>query len=340
MPTKKTLEETIKELNKDLGLGTISYIKEDDVRSNVDWTSTGCFSLDRVFGKGMPKGRIVDIFGAPSGGKSTLAMFIVAQIQKRGGKAAWIDAEFSFTSDYAKKIGVNTEELLLVQPNCGEDAFKIITDLIPTGEVDIIVVDSTAALVPKRELEGEVYDHSVAEQARLVSKGLRMITGVSARTKTIVLFISQLRDKIGSFVGPTTDATGGKALKFYSSLRVEVTKIKSIKGKGEEIVGNVLKIKATKNKVSMPFRECNINLFFEKGIDIVGDILEVGSELGLVSKTGNTYSYGDTKLGVGFESAKDYLVENTVIYNKIKEEIEGYGKEDKKQLRNKKQLGI
>lgn len=276
MKDKKTLNELIKEINKQHGENTISFINEDDIRAKVNWISSGCFSIDRVMGGGLPMGRIIEIYGAPSGGKSSMALFIVSQIQKNGGQAAYVDAEFSFTKEYADKIGVDTEKLLLVQPDCGEDALDVVVKLI--GNVDIIVVDSTAALVPKKELEGDITDSTVAVQARLISKGLRMITGVSSKSNTIVVFISQIRDKIGGFgggfTGPSTDATGGKALKFYSSIRLEVSKIQGIK-KGDEVIGNKLRIKATKNKVGMPFRTADIDLYFEKGIDVVGDLFDV-----------------------------------------------------------------
>lgn len=317
-----SLKEALKNINKKYGAETIAEVGDNDERAIVEGVSTNCYSLDRVFGeiKGMPRGRIIDIYGDPSGGKTTLAMYLVAQIQKNGGKAAWLDAEYAFVSEYAIKVGINTKELLLCQPRTGEEALDIVETLVKTGEMDIIVIDSTAALVPEKELEGEISDSSIAMQARLLSKGLRMITGVASRSKTVIVFISQIRDKIGSFVGPTTDSTGGRALKFYSSVRLKVDKIKTHKSE-EAVIGNRLKIEATKNKVGLPFRVAELDLFFGKGIDVVGDLLDVAVSKGLIDLNGRTYSCGDIKLGTSRDDAKSYLENNSETLNAIKETL-------------------
>jgi len=254
-------------------------------------------------------------------GKTTAALFLVAQIQKAGGKAAFLDAEFSFNLDHAKKIGVNTEELIFAQPNSGEEAFDLIEKLVHTGEVSIIVVDSTAALVPSRELEGAIEDSNVALQARMISKGLRMITGIVAKTKTIVIFISQVRSKIGSFAGPSSESSGGNALKFYASVRLDVRKIKGIKD-DDKVIGNRLKIVATKNKVAAPFGEAEVDLYFTSGFDLYGEALDYGEVIGAVVRSGNSYIFEGEKIGVGREASKLYLMANSDVYEKLKSAIQ------------------
>ena len=320
---RQKLKDVLAALNKKHGAGTVMLVGEDDERTTVDWATSNCYSLDRVMGQGIPKGRIIDIYGQPSGGKSTIAMYLVAQIQKAGGTAAWVDAEFSFTSEYAQKIGVDVGKLIYSQPRTGEEAIDIVVQLVDSGELDIIVVDSTAALVPAKELEGDVTESNVALQARLLSKGLRMITGATSKSKTVVMFISQVRDKIGGFGGfngPSTDATGGKALKFYSSIRLEVTKKATLKD-GEEVVGNKLKVSATKNKVAAPFKVAEIDLYFAKGIDTIGDIMDVSVDKGIVSKSGASYSFGELKLGYGREVARKFLEENPDTFKAIREAL-------------------
>ena len=316
-----SLSDVLKTVNKKYGAGTLLYADDDDGLA-VEVMPTGCFSLDDVLGiGGIPKGRVIDVYGAPSSGKTALCLHLISQVQKNGGSAAFIDAEFSFSSDYARKLGVDTEKLIFMQPETGEEAFDVIEKLVHTGEVDLIVVDSTAALVPTSELEGEITDHNVALQARLLSKGLRMITGIAAKTKTTIIFISQVRDKIGMFVGPSTDSTGGKALKFFSSVRLEVNRLKSIEGAGKAIIGNRLKIKAVKNKVAPPFKEAEIELYFESGIDLFVDALEFGEKLDVIAKSGNTYSFNGEKLAVGKEAAANALRSNPELYEEIKKAI-------------------
>lgn len=340
MAERKTLSEVLKEIKKDYGTDVVLDVNNESV-GKVESLSTGCYSLDSVFGcGGMPKGRIIDIYGAPSSGKTVMSMFLAANVQKSGGKAAWIDAEYCYAKEYAEKIGVNTKELLLFQPDSAEQALDITQKLVESGEVSLIVIDSTAALVPETEMDGDIRDSQVALQARLLSKGLRMMTGVAARSKTTVIFISQVRDKIGAFVGPTTDSTGGKALKFFSSVRLKVDRVKTHKNSKDVVYGNRLKIEATKNKVGLPFRSCEIDLYFEKGIDVVGDIFDVAVANGIISKEGNTYSYAGNKLAVGRDNAVGQLKSDEKTYALVKEQVMliGKDKDDKeiKQIKNKK----
>jgi len=327
------------DLNKKYGAGSISFIDKNDKRTIVEPISTNCFSLDQVFGcGGMPRGRIIDVFGGESSGKSTIAMYLVAQIQKNGGTAAWVDAEMCFTSEYAEKIGVDVSKLILTQPQSGEQALDTVEALIKKAgdEVDIIVIDSTAALVPEKELENDITKASVADQARLLSKGLRKITGISSRSKTVIMFISQVRDKIGMFVGPTTDSTGGKALKFYSSVRLKVQKIKTLK-KGDVHIGNRLRITGYKNKVSFPNRIAEIDLYFEKGLDVTGDIFDVACKEGIIARGGTTYSYAGEKIAIGRDKSIEELNNNKELFVKIKEQILLIGQDkDEKALAEKK----
>jgi len=333
---QESLEETLKSLNKKYGAGSIEAVGEDDERGLVEGIPTECYSLDRIFGcGGLPRGRIIDVYGNESSGKSTMSMYIIGQIQKRGGKAALIDAEFAYSSEYAKKVGVDIKELILSQPATGEEALDMVERLVNTGELDIIVVDSTAALVPAKELEGNISDHNVALQARLLSKGLRMIVGVASRSKTAIVFISQVRNKIGgAFMGPTTDTTGGKALKFFSSVRLKVEKIKTLKkGVDNAVYGNRLKITATKNKVGLPFKEAEFNLLFEKGVDVVGDVVDCAKKEGILKVTGMTYSFAGEKLGGSRESAIEFLESNKEIFDKIREQLMALGKDqDEKEV--------
>lgn len=318
----KNLKDTIRDLNKKHGSDSIREINDNDERGIIDSVSTGCYSLDNVFGcGGCPRGRIIDIWGQPSSGKSVMAMFIVGQIQKSGGKAAWLDSEFAWSTEYAKKIGVNTKTLLLSQPETCEIALDMVEKLVNTGELDVIVIDSTAALVPSQELKNDIDKVSVALQARLLSKGLRMITGVASKSKTIIIFISQIRDKVGVFFGSTQDSTGGKALKFYSSVRLKVSKIKTLKDKNDVVIGNRLRIEATKNKVGLPFRKAEVSLSFEKGIDIVGDILDCAVEANIIKKSGNTYDYKEMKLGVGRDKVIEFIKNDKNLFKEIKNKL-------------------
>lgn len=288
----------------------------------IDVVPTGVLSVDIALGAGgMPRGRVVEIYGAESSGKTTLANHVVAQVQKRGGVAAFVDAEHALDPDYAKRLGVKIDELLISQPDSGEQALDIVETLVRSNALDVIVVDSVAALTPRAEIEGEMGDSHVALQARLMSQALRKLTAVISKSKTIVIFINQTRQKIGVFFGNPETTTGGMALKFYSSVRVELRRAAQIKS-GDQIVGNRVKMKIVKNKVAPPFKTAEFDIIYaEGGISRSGDILDKGIEYGIVSKSGNTHSYGDLKLGVGRENAKKFLRENAKVMNEIEKAV-------------------
>lgn len=297
---------------------------DKDMDFKVETIPTGCYSLDEALGSGLPKGRVIEIFGKESSGKSTLTTFLTAQIQKRGGRAALIDAEHAFDGVYAQAIGVDINKLMVSQPATLEEGMDVLRELVGTNAFDIIVIDSVAALTPKSEVEGEeMLKDSMAVQARLMSKSLRILSSEIARSKTVVIFINQIRDNLMTFgYGPKTTSPGGRALKFFSSIRIEVSAMDKIKGKGEEQIGNWLKVRMAKNKVAPPWREAEFELFYSKGIDLHGDTLDYGEKIGLITKTGNTYTYGETKLGAGRDSAKDFLVKNNDVYQAIRKAIE------------------
>lgn len=333
---KKTNEENIKDVDKkaklDAALAAMSQIKEkygdgaimkfgEAKKSDVDAVPTGCTSLDLALGVGgVPRGRIIEIFGPEASGKTTLAQHIIAEVQKMGGIAAFIDAEHALDPDYAKKIGVDVNNLLISQPDTGEQALEILETLVRSNAVDVVVLDSVAALVPQKEIEGDMGDSHMGLQARLMSQALRKLTGVISKTKTVCIFINQIRNKIGVFFGNPETTTGGMALKFYSSVRVEVRRAAQIK-QGERIIGNRVKVKVVKNKVAAPFRTCEFDIMYNEGISIAGDVLDLGVELGVVKKSGNSYSFGETKLGVGRENAKLFLRQNPKIIKDIKKQI-------------------
>jgi len=290
-------------------------------KSDVDAVPTGCVSLDLALGiGGVPRGRIIEIFGPEASGKTTLAQHIIAEVQKMGGIAAFIDAEHALDPDYAKKIGVDVNNLLISQPDTGEQALEILETLIRSNAVDVVVVDSVAALVPQKEIEGDMGDSHMGLQARLMSQALRKLTGVVSKTKTVVIFINQIRQKIGVFFGNPETTTGGLALKFYSSVRIEIRRAAQIK-QGEKIIGNRVKVKIVKNKVAAPFRACEFDIMYNEGISVAGDMIDLGTELGVVKKLGNSYAYGENKLGVGRENAKAFLRQNTKIMKDIKKAI-------------------
>ncbi len=302
--------------------GDGAIMKFGDVRkTNVDAISTGCLSLDVAFGiGGVPRGRIIEIFGPESSGKTTLAQHIVAEVQKLGGIAAFVDAEHALDPDYASKIGVNVNELLISQPDSGEQALDIVETLVRSNAVDVIVVDSVAALVPQKEIEGEMGDQHMGLQARLMSQALRKLTGIIAKTKTSVIFINQIRNKIGVFFGNPETTTGGNALKFYCSVRVEVRRAAQIK-QGENIIGNRVKVKIVKNKVAAPFKTCEFDIMYNEGISVAGDLVDAGVEYGVVKKTGNSYAFGDVKLGVGRENAKKAIKDDQKLLAAIRKAI-------------------
>lgn len=324
-----SIESALEKLQKKYGKDVVIQM-DKDMDFKVETISTGCFSLDEALGSGLPRGRIIEVFGKESSGKSTLTTFLMAQIQKAGGRAALIDAEMAFDGNYAKAVGVDISKLMVAQPGSLEEGMDILRELVNTKSFDIIIVDSIAALVPKSEIEGEeMLKDSMAVQARLLGKALRILTGEIAKSKTVVIFINQIRDKIGSFYGAKTVTPGGRALKFFSSIRIDVQAGDKILGKGDEQIGNWLKVKMAKNKVAPPWREAEFELYYAKGIDLHGDTLDYGTKVGVINKTGNTYTFGETKLGVSRDKAKNFLIENEEIYQKIKEEINKIKKDGK-----------
>lgn len=291
------------------------------MKVDVDAISSGCLSMDIALGVGgVPRGRIIEIFGPESSGKTTLAQHIVAEVQKLGGIAAFVDAEHALDPDYARKIGVNVNEMLISQPDTGEQALEIVETLVRSNAVDVIVIDSVAALVPQKEIEGDMGDSHMGLQARLMSQALRKITGIVSKTKTVVIFINQIRHKIGVFFGNPETTTGGNALKFYCSVRIEIRRAAQIK-QGEKIIGNRVKCKVVKNKVAAPFKTCEFDIMYNEGISVAGDLLDLGVTCGAVQKAGNSYSFEDIKLGVGRENAKRFLRADKKLMKDIRKKI-------------------
>lgn len=310
----------IEQIRSRFGDGAI--MKFGDVpRTNVDAVSTGCLSLDMATGVGgVPRGRIIEVYGPESSGKTTLAQHIVAEVQKAGGIAAFVDAEHALDPEYAAKIGVNVKEMLLSQPDSGEQALEIVETLVRSNAVDVIVVDSVAALVPQKEIEGEMGDQHMGLQARLMSQALRKLTAIIAKTKTVVIFINQIRNKIGVFFGNPETTTGGNALKFYCSVRIEVRRSAQIK-QGDKIIGNRVKVKIVKNKVAAPFRTCEFDIMYNEGISVAGDLIDLGVEQNVVKKNGNSYSFGELKLGNGRETAKKTIKDDKKLSAEIRKAI-------------------
>ncbi len=308
----------IEQIKNRFGDGAIMKFGEAK-KSDVKAVTTGCLSLDLALGVGgIPRGRIVEIFGPETSGKTTLAQHVVAEVQKQGGVAAFVDAEHALDPDYAKKIGINVSELLISQPDTGEQGLEILETLVRSSAVDVIVVDSVAALVPKKEIEGDMGDQQMGSQARLMSQALRKLTGIVSKSNTMVIFINQIRHKIGVFFGNPETTTGGTALKFYSSVRIEVRRAAQIK-QGERIIGNRVKAKVVKNKVAAPFRTCEFDIMYNEGISVAGDLLDLGVNQGIVKKSGNSYSFGENKLGVGRENARKFLKQNPKLMKEIRE---------------------
>lgn len=316
----KAAEEALAQIRERFGDGAIMTLGQSRATA-VDAVSSGCLSLDLALGvNGIPRGRIIEIYGPESSGKTTLAQHIVAEVQKLGGIAAYVDAEHALDPEYARKIGVNVDELLISQPDTGEQALEIVETLVRSNAVDIVVIDSVAALVPKAEIEGEMGDQHMGLQARLMSQALRKLTGIVGKTKTIVLFINQTRMKIGIVFGNPETTTGGMALKFYSSIRVEIRRAAQIK-LGEKIIGNRVKIKIVKNKVAAPFRTTEFDIMYNEGISIAGDMLDTGVVYNVIKKSGNSYSYHDEKLGVGRENAKTFLRSRPDLLAAVRTEV-------------------
>ena len=316
----KAAESAIDQIKTKFGDGAIMKFGEAK-KMEVDAVSTGCLSLDIALGVGgVPRGRIIEIYGPEASGKTTLAQHIVAEVQKIGGIAAFVDAEHALDPDYARKIGVRVDELLISQPDTGEQALDIVETLVRSNAVDVIVIDSVAALVPKAEIEGDMGDSHMGLQARLMSQALRKLTGIVSKSKTMVIFINQIRNKIGVFFGNPETTTGGLALKFYCSVRIEVRRSAQIK-QGDKIIGNRGKTKIVKNKVAAPFTTCEFDIMYNEGISVSGDVLDTGVLYKVIAKKGNSYVFGEEKLGVGRETAKKYLKDNPKLIATIRKEV-------------------
>ncbi|MFZ6053017.1 recombinase RecA [Halocola ammonii] len=316
----KALQLTMDKLEKTYGKGAIMKLGDDAVEK-IDVISSGSLTLDLALGVGgFPKGRVVEIYGPESSGKTTLAIHAIAEAQKKGGIAAMIDAEHAFDRFYAENLGVDTENLLISQPDNGEQALEIADNLIRSGAVDILVVDSVAALTPRAEIEGEMADSQMGLQARLMSKALRKLTGSISKTGCCCIFINQLREKIGVMFGNPETTTGGNALKFYSSVRIDIRRASQLKD-GDNVIGNRTKVKIVKNKVAPPFQRAEFDIMYGKGISKTGEILDLGVDMGIIKKSGSWFSYGDTKLGQGRDAVKQLLADNPELSEELEEKI-------------------
>ncbi len=320
---RKVLEDALKRIRKEYGEGSVMFLGEKPVEK-VPAISTGSIAIDRITGiGGIPRGRITEIYGPESSGKTTLALHVIANAQKDGGVAAFIDAEHALDPTYAKKLGINLEELLVSQPDSGEQALEIAETLVRSGAVDVVVVDSVAALTPEAEIQGDMGDSHVGLQARLMSQALRKLTAAVSKSNCALIFINQVREKIGmmGYGGPQETTTGGRALKFYSSMRIEIRNIGQIKGKGDERIGHKAKVKIVKNKLAPPFREAVVEVYYGEGISREADLLNLGEELGIVKKSGSWYSFGDLRLGQGKENARQFLKENPEVAAELEAKI-------------------
>ncbi len=316
----KALEAAVAQIERAFGKGSIMKLGQREV-VDADAISTGSLGLDIGLGiGGMPRGRVVEIYGPESSGKTTLALHVVAEAQKLGGTCAFVDAEHALDPAYAKKLGVNVDEMLISQPDAGEQALEIVDTLVRSGAIDVLVIDSVAALVPRAELEGEMGDHHVGLQARLMSQALRKLTGSVARSNTLVIFINQIRIKIGVMFGNPETTTGGNALKFYSSMRLEIRRVGAIKDR-DEVVGNQTRVKVVKNKLAPPFKQIEFDIMYGEGISKMGEILDLGVKAGIVEKSGSWFSYNSERIGQGRENAKKYLRENSRITEVIEAAI-------------------
>tara|TARA_B100001027_G_scaffold160129_1_gene113080 strand:+ start:828 stop:1841 length:1014 start_codon:yes stop_codon:yes gene_type:complete len=321
---EKALDLAINQIDRQFGKGAIMRMGDDHVSISDNIIPTGCLSLDVALGVGgVPKGRIIEIFGPESSGKTTLTLHIVAEAQKAGGYAAFIDAEHALDPEYAKNLGVNLDELLVSQPDSGEQSLEITETLVRSGALDVIVVDSVAALVPRAELEGEMGDSHMGLQARLMSQALRKLTGTVSRSNTTVIFVNQIREKIGVMFGNPETTPGGRALKFYSSVRMDIRRITSLKD-GTDMVGNRTRVKVVKNKVAPPFKMTEFDIMYGKGISKEGDIIDLAIKGDIIEKTGAWFSYGDMKIGQGKENSKKYLLDNPDIYSEIIRKVKSF----------------
>lgn len=320
----KALDAAISKIEKDFGKGSVMKLGDKGASIDVETVPTGSLSLDLALGLGgVPKGRIIEIYGPESSGKTTVTLHMVAEVQKRGGIAGFIDAEHALDPVYAKKIGVDIDNLYISQPDNGEQALEITETMVRSGAIDIIVVDSVAALVPKAEIEGDMGDSHVGLQARLMSQALRKLTAVISKSNCIVIFINQLREKVGVMYGNPETTTGGRALKFYSSVRMDIRRIEAIK-QGGEIIGNRTRVKIVKNKIAPPFKEAEFDIMFGQGISAVGDILDLAANVGIINKSGAWYSYNDAKIGQGRENAKQYISERPELMAELDSKVRAY----------------
>ena len=317
---KRAIETAMQQIERTYGKGSIMRFGDNTV-SNVEAISTGSLALDLALGiGGLPKGRIIEIYGPESSGKTTLALHVLAQAQKAGGEVAFIDAEHALDITYARALGVKVEDMLVSQPDTGEQALEITEALVRSGAIDVIVVDSVAALVPRAEIEGEMGDSFVGLHARLMSQALRKLTGAVGKTNTVCIFINQLREKVGVVYGSPEVTTGGRALKFYASVRIDVRRIETLKN-GSEMIGNRTRAKVVKNKMAPPFREAEFDIMYGEGISLIGELIDLGVKLGLVQKSGSWYSMGETRIGQGRDAAKQYLKNNPEIADNLEAEI-------------------
>lgn len=320
----KALDAAIAKIEKDHGKGSIMKLGDSRAQMNVDSTPTGSLSLDIALGLGgVPKGRVVEIYGPESSGKTTVALHMVAEVQKRGGIAGFIDAEHALDPVYAKNIGVDIDNLYISQPDSGEQSLEICETMVRSGAIDIVIVDSVAALVPKAEIDGDMGDSHVGLQARLMSQALRKLTPVVSKNNCVVIFINQLREKVGVMFGNPETTTGGRALKFYASVRLDVRKIETLKS-GGEVIGNRTRVKIVKNKVAPPFREAEFDIMFGKGISTEGDLIDLASNVGIVQKSGAWFSYNGEKIGQGRENAKQFLLNNPELKDEIDKKVRAH----------------
>lgn len=320
----KALDAAITQIEKQYGKGSVMKLGDNSANMNVETVPTGSLSLDIALGLGgLPKGRIIEVYGPESSGKTTVALHCVAEVQKRGGIAGFIDAEHALDPVYARNIGVDIDNLYISQPDCGEQALEITETMVRSGAVDIVVVDSVAALVPKAEIDGDMGDSHVGLQARLMSQALRKLTAVISKSNCIVIFINQLREKVGVMFGNPETTTGGRALKFYSSVRLDVRRTESLKQAGE-IVGNHVRVKVVKNKIAPPFREAEFDIMFGQGISREGDVLDLAVNAGIVNKSGAWYAYEGDKIGQGRENAKNYIHENPAFFDMLEAKVRDF----------------
>lgn len=323
---QKLLDEAFRQIEKQFGKGSIMKLG-DKVYENMDVIRTGSIALDMALGVGgYPKGRIIEIYGPESSGKTTLALHAIAEAQKDGGYAAFIDAEHALDPNYAKALGVNVDNLILSQPDNGEQALEITEQLVKSRAIDIVVIDSVAALVPKAEIDGDMGDSHIGLQARLMSQAMRKLSGVISKTNTVVIFINQIREKVGILFGSPETTSGGRALKFYSTIRLDIRRVEAIKS-GDQIIGNLTRIKVVKNKVAAPFKSVQIDLIYGEGISRFGEILDLAVDCDIIHKSGAWFSYGGEKIGQGRENAKRYLKENIAVTAEIEEKIRSFVKE-------------